>query len=90
MNDNLYLSTGILGSCEQCRSDYGIDDAAEFDRMVMDEELYDEGSFSYHDCELCGSDKGGDRYAAHDIDEHGDLVHYEICRACVMAEAYGD
>lgn len=76
-----YASVGLCPGCEQCQSDYGLDEE-EFAKLYESGELFDEGGFSFHDCELCGTDISGDRYAAHyrDGDE---IVHIDICVDCV-------
>ena len=67
--------------------------------MTMDEfydawssgEVCDEGSFSWHCCDICSSHLGGDRYVWHYIDSDGEIQHEDgACVDCVMYLAYGD
>lgn len=85
------INPDICSKCEQCQSDYGLSER-EIDNLLEIGELYDEGGFSWHDCELCGSNLGGDRYSAHGItnDENEDILHYNICANCVHYLANGD
>jgi len=48
------------------------------------EEVGDEGEFSWQPCELCHSTLGGQRYAAHALDSNDELIHLEICVDCVQ------
>jgi len=50
----------------------------------------DEGGFSWRPCELCGSQLGGDRYAAHGYSDRHGIVHYDVCVDCVMYLANGE
>ena len=68
---------------------------------MSDEELqaWDEGSFSWSECDSCGSTFGGDRFKAHAIHNEAfgpnakqpDNVHHiEICVDCLIFHANGD
>jgi hypothetical protein len=68
---------------------------------ITDEELqlWDEGSFSWSECDSCGSTLGGSRYKAHAIHVEAfgpnakrpdDIHHIEICVDCLMFHANGD
>jgi hypothetical protein len=83
------VSVGICCSCEQCRSDYGMTEQ-EIAEAQANGDLNDEGGFSMHDCESCGSDLAGDRYAVHGIDANRDLVHLDVCCDCLFYLANGD
>ena len=37
-----------------------------------------------------GSRLGGDRHAAHGLDQNGDLVHMDVCIDCLLFLANGD
>jgi len=50
----------------------------------------DEGGFSWHHCDCCGSSLGGNRYAAHGFDKNKEVVHLEICEDCLIFLANGD
>ena len=78
-----YVSPGLCPCCLQCQSDYGLSEA-EMSNLLGSGELADEGGFSWHDCESCGSDLGGDRYAAHAIGADGELVHLDVCVDCLL------
>ncbi len=81
------------------------DDCECFDVSTVDEpsehdmDMANEGSFSWDDCDSCGSTFGGDRYAAHAIhhDAFGpnarrpnDVHHISICSDCLFFHANGD
>ena len=54
-------------------------------------DIANEGHFSWRSCDSCGSTLGGDRYAAHGIDDDdGENVHLDICVDCLMFLANGD
>ena len=84
-----YVSPGISCRCEQCQSDYGMAEA-EISAGCESGELCDEGGYSMQDCESCGTDLAGDRYAAHGIGENGDLIHLDICCDCLLYLANGE
>jgi hypothetical protein len=55
----------------------------------------DEGSFSWSQCDACGSTLGGDRYPAHALSperlgrsEH--WIHLDVCSDCLLFLANGD
>jgi hypothetical protein len=48
-----------------------------------------EASFSWAQCDTCGSTLGGDRYPAHGIID-GNIYHFEVCVDCVMYMANGE
>ena len=62
-----------------------------------DGEEYNEGSFSWSDCDSCGSTLGGDRHPAHGIVQSdgdtlpkGTIIHMSICVDCLMYHANGE
>ena len=83
------VSSGVCSRCEQCQSNHGLD-GDEIARLQDNGELPDEGSYSWQDCDLCGSGLGGDRYDAHGLDKDHNIVHLDICVDCVMYVANGD
>lgn len=93
-----FLSSGLCHSCETCQDNYDIDDVGldeqgdNFDDLISSGAFFDEGRFSYSQCDSCGSTLGGNRYAAHgfsadsvDVDVH----HMEWCVDCVQYHANG-
>jgi hypothetical protein len=86
--DDRNVYPGLSWTCDDCKSSHGIDDEAEFERMIMDEGYSDGGGFSWHDCDLCGSRLGGDRYAAHG-QYKGEWYHLDICVDCLQYTANG-
>lgn len=84
------LSAGVCDACPECMDRFGIKSPAEFVDGVRNWTVYDEGGFSWHDCDLCGSTLGGDRYVYHWVAsgrlEHGD----DACSDCVMMLANGE
>ncbi len=93
--DGLTVATGAAASCSECLDTYQIKDTGDIN--AMQEALYqvDEPSFSWSQCDSCGSTFGGDRYSAHGIPldfKPGDdsIIHMEICVDCLCAWANGD
>lgn len=96
--DGLHVATGAAASCQECRDSFGCDDDASDDEAQ--EYLYsvDEGSFSWTQCDSCGTTLGGDRHAAHgwptepalDLDAINTLYHLSICTDCLLFHANGD
>ena len=80
------ISPGICSQCEQCQSDYGLDEE-ELDSYCRT--VGDEGGFSWQDCEGCRSTLGGDRFAAHGIGDNGDICHLDVCYDCLQYLANG-
>lgn len=87
--DEYHLSAGICPTCPDCQNDYGMTPRAFFLAYEAGE-IDDEGSFSWLDCECCGSSFGGDRYAAHYNETDGTIGHIEICVDCLAYIANGD
>ena len=85
-----FVSSGICPSCETCMSDFGYTDPELFETDWSSGKIFDEGHFSWHSCECCGSTLGGTRYVGHGVDSNGDINHFEICEDCVVYLAYGD
>ena len=83
-----HVNVGICAECADC------DTVDKTDEEMQ--EIYavgDEGHFSWHSCECCGSTLGGQRYAAHGFihTPTGDqLIHLDVCEDCVMFIEYGD
>lgn len=96
--DGLHVAVGAAACCSECRSTYDIDDSISDDEAQ--EILYDaaEPSFSWHQCDSCGSTLGGDRHDAHGlpIDRDGafdysqDMIHLSICSDCLIYHANGE
>lgn len=80
-----HVNSSPASCCEQCRRDF---DLAEDDPAWQ--ELCDEGGFSWHACDTCGSSLGGNRYAGHGFDRDGAVVHLSMCEDCVLYFANGD
>jgi hypothetical protein len=86
-----FLSPGFCCACEECRDNAGF--CCEHSARAAQEKDgggLDEGHFSWHSCDTCGSTLGGDRYAAHGRDKDGAIVHLSICSDCLMYMANGD
>jgi hypothetical protein len=84
-----HMSTGLCSSCEDCQSAFGMSEA-EIQAGLEDGTLCDEGGFSWHDCDWCGTTLGGDRYAAHAIgDDPEAILHFDVCSDCLMYDANG-
>ena len=74
-----HLSTGYVDhdTCSECPEE-------------QNEDVGDEGYFSWSSCECCGSTLGGDRYAAHGRMTDGSLVHFDVCVDCLWYINYGE
>ncbi len=80
-----HVNSGTASCCEQCRWDFGLE---EDDPAWA--ELSDEGGFSWHQCDTCGSQLGGHRYSGHGFDSDGTVVHLSMCEDCLLFFANGD
>ena len=74
-----FFSTGSSSDCTECRES----------SVSNDEEVHVEPHFSKSPCPTCGSTLGGDRHAAHYIDD-GDLRHTDVCTDCLIYDSSGD
>jgi hypothetical protein len=85
----LRVFPGASAVCSECISMYGIEDG---DIDTMQEALYeiDESSFSWSQCDSCGSHLGGNRYSAHGLDSELEVYHLDICEDCLFFHANGD
>ena len=87
-----HLNAGAAASCPECLKAHGIEDTGDIE--AMQEQMIDEGNFSWSPCDCCGSRLGGDRYAAHGWDNQDiaqdNSIHLDICTDCVFYTEYGD
>lgn len=83
------IAPGLCGICSECQSDYGMEPQP-FYTGVKDGSVFDEGGFSWSDCECCGSSLGGDRFAAHGFADDDSILHFSICVDCLLYLANGD
>ena len=75
--DLVGLNTGLASCCPECGD--------------FNEEIGDEGGFSWSQCDTCGSTLGGNRYAAHGFAEGDDTpIHLDVCEDCLCYIANGD
>lgn len=72
------ISPGLLGSCSECQSAFGMEPREFYHGVHVSQTIEDEGSFSWADCELCGSGLGGDRYHAHAVKP----LQFIACATC--------
>ena len=94
--EGLTVAPGPAACCDHCRSAYGIDDDVSIDDAQA--AMVDEGSFSWSQCDSCGSMVGGDRYDAHGILQEPintingpiEIIHLSICTDCLLFHANGD
>jgi hypothetical protein len=72
------IMVGPTNLCTECVSAFGTD---------VQEEMIDEGGFSYQNCDCCGSELGGDRFSAHSLTSNNpataDIIHWDICVDCL-------
>lgn len=84
-----YGTEDIGTECPHCHGEGSVP-CDETDR----DEACDEGLFSWHACDCCGSTLGGNRYAAHGLHSDGPLkgklCHLEVCADCLVYIANGD
>ena len=78
-------SPGLCSGCPECLEVYNC--TAE---EIENGQACDDGGFSWHSCDGCGSGLGGDRHPAHALDGNNELVHLEVCTDCVLFWANGD
>ena len=87
---NRITAPGIACDCDDCISIYGYNDKSrqQFYDDIAEEIVLDEGSFSWHSCDICNSSLGGTRFAAHSfipgVDDN-ELEHLEICTDCLLS-----
>ena len=84
------VSPGVCPGCDECRMLHGFDTQEEFEAAYEAGEIVEEGGFSWHDCECCGSPLKGNREPAHALDPDGEIVHFAVCVDCVLYLANGD
>lgn len=98
------VSTGACPGCAECADEHGFrdteDDAGNITRTAVEAfteayeagEVVDEGGFSWHECGICGSTFGGDRYSWHAIDAKSKrLYHFtDACVDCLFYLVNGD
>lgn len=83
------VSPGLYGGCPHCQSAHGMEPREFYHGVHVSQDVVDEGGFSWMDCELCGSELGGDRFAAH-ASKDGASYHVDVCVDCLMATANGE
>lgn len=75
-----FISTGPAPGCEDC----GLADLEDANDDLDRFESAATPFFSWSRCDACGTTLGGNREYAHARNEHGELVHFEVCTDCVM------
>jgi hypothetical protein len=70
-------------------------DPQQFYAAYENGQIADEGHFSWHSCDSCGSALGGDRHTAHAFqtgqNPADDTIHHiAICADCLFYHANGD
>ena len=88
------IAPGSSTECHECTCGDDIDP-----NDIEALQAYDEGSFSWSECDSCGSTLGGDRHNAHaihreafgpDAKRPNDVHHVDICVDCLLFHANGD
>ena len=82
--EGIHVSSGPCPGCEDC----GLGDVEDMEDPRYDDAFYP--SFSWRQCESCGSTFGGDRHPAHYIDSDGEICHMDVCTDCYLFHANGD
>ena len=82
--DLKFVSVGLCFNCIECKDTFGYDSIDKFNQDIENEDILDEGSFSWNPCNDCNTQLGGSSYLAHGKDKNGDLIHFTICYDCLM------
>lgn len=89
-------SPSVASSCPHCQRDFGfVGRPRALAKAVEEQEVIDEGGFSWNQCAVCGSRLGGNRYTWHAWTCTGstaidsELVHGTCCADCVAWLANG-
>lgn len=87
-----YASSGLCPDCETCRDSVNIDMSMEkFAEDIGNGSLFSEPSFSWSDCDVCGSVLGGDRDVWHYVADDRSFIHCDsVCNDCAMYIANGE
>lgn len=87
-----YPSIGACPGCEQCRDLFAPDmTMEEFEEAWHSGDIFEEGSFSWSGCGICGSRLGGDMHVWHWVDDDNEIIHEDdACIDCVMYMCNGD
>ncbi len=83
------ISSSLCSKCVECADAFGMETGDEFDEAISNGEVFDEGGFSKHPCEVCGSPLGGNRSAIHAVNAEGGIIHYNACDDCMYYVEYG-
>lgn len=88
------IAIGPAITCPTCEEIHDVptrDERGRFlSRHARQEMMCDEGSFSWSECDTCGSTLGGNRYDAHGLPLRAEPIHLDICVDCLMYFANGD
>ena len=89
------LSGGITSCCATCQEQHGYDQHENAEESMAHDLsqglLPDEGSFSWAQCDTCGSTLGGERYTGHCFAPQSmDVIHLDVCVDCLFFIANGD
>ncbi len=88
------IASGAVHDCYECT---GGDDVDPNDDNAL--QTYNEGGFSWAECDSCGSRLGGNRYNSHAIHKEAfgpnakqpsNVHHVDICDDCLSFHANGD
>jgi len=90
LSDLEFTSPGLCPGCTECMSAFGYESEESFEEDISSGKIFDEGSFSWHSCQSCGSSVGGERFAAHGVNENGEIIHFDVCQDCLFYLANGD
>jgi hypothetical protein len=83
-------SPGFDYTCSECQDAHGFCCEHSAKHALENGEVEDEGAFSWHGCDICGSQLGGHRYPAHALDKDNEIVHLEVCSDCYLYMANGE
>jgi len=84
LNGLKFVSTGACPGCDEC----GLGN----DPTMHALEAAGEPSFSWRECECCGSTLGGDRHPAHGVitdSTDNQTLHFNVCTDCLYYLNYG-
>jgi hypothetical protein len=82
-NNLKFVSTGLCPDCIECAELFGVS-IDELNQGIENDDIFDEGSFSWYPCDDCNTNLGGDSFIAHGIDKDENLIHFTVCLDCLM------
>ena len=91
------IAPGATTSCDSCFQ--GLSQEEKDNLSDQEQQTWDEGGFSWSECDSCSSTLGGNRFSAHALHHEAfgpnakqpnNIHHIEICVDCLMFHANGE